>query len=195
MEGYEGHSKDKDDGTAYSGMSPSRRDIIIIIIICGTSSFPSYTFPMVSGWWYAALLETDGDHAKNAGWKKKKMEGATKNARPPIGKRHNRHTKRLRGFVCRLSRGRQRERTVGNGRRWSVSLWSLCDIPFSFLYFLLYQMMTISLSLHCAGANSSLPGHIRHKLFPTGGGRKPPAATTGQKPTPSPHHQDYSHQI
>jgi hypothetical protein len=48
---------DMDDGTAYSGMSPSRRDIIIIIIIiiCGTSSssFPSYggdfAYPTVSG--------------------------------------------------------------------------------------------------------------------------------------------------
>ena len=40
-----------DDGTAYSGMSPSRRDIIIIIIIiiCGTSSsFPSYGGPRLS---------------------------------------------------------------------------------------------------------------------------------------------------
>jgi hypothetical protein len=27
--------------------------------------------------------------------RRRRREGATKNARPPIGKRHNRHTKRL----------------------------------------------------------------------------------------------------
>jgi hypothetical protein len=74
-------------------------------------------------------------------------------------------------FVCRLSRGRQRD---GRSRETDEDDLCLSDLSviylslFFFIFFLFYQMMTISLLLLSKGAganrNSSLPGqHIRHK--------------------------------
>ena len=98
-----------------SGMSP--RDIII----CGSSSSSSspFWFRESFGLW-VMVCSSFGDTR----WK---MEGATKNARPPIGKRHNRHTNDSTGLdSCRTQDDDDDEDDL-----------CLCDIPFSFFFFFL----------------------------------------------------------
>jgi hypothetical protein len=129
-------------------MSPSRRDIIIIIIIiCGTSSRPSSTL------WYPVdgmqlFWRHTGTMAKNAGWKKKRRrreeeeEEEEKERRKmpglPLGNATTDTQNDSQRFVCRLSRGRQRD-----GRSRETDEDDLCLSDLSVIYLSLFFFLSL----------------------------------------------------